>query len=158
MSRRTLSGGKRYLTSQLPLPSESDPQKSQQNQEPERGDFDTFKPRWKVSELKWERVNEVTYKLVAEGKVSHTPASHGQWPGFHTSYPAAWLMNVNWWNGNGASWVGRCRDERGDWSIGPATFEDARRETKDWALGKSVAGGFVDNPDLNESALLSART
>jgi hypothetical protein len=68
-------------------------------------------------------------------------------------------MNVNWWSGNGASWIGRCRDERGDWSFGPTTFEAARSETKAWVLGQSVAGGFIDSPihDLHESALLSAR-
>jgi hypothetical protein len=157
VSNRIRSGGKRYQTSQLPLPRKSHPQNTKENQEATEAEIDAFKPRWKASALKWERVNEVTYKLVVEGKVSHTPPSHGQWPGFHTSYPAAWLMNTNWWTGSG--WVGRCRDERGDWSFGPTTFEEARSETKDWVLGKSVAGGFIDNPihDLNESALLTAR-
>jgi hypothetical protein len=156
---KTRSGGKRYTTSQLPLSRKSHPQNIEENQGPTEAEIGTFKPRWEASALKWERLNDVTYKLVVEGKVSHTPASHGQWPGFHTTYPAAWLMNTNWWNGNGASWVGRCRDERGDWSFGPTTFEEARSQTKLWVLGKSVAGGFVDDPigDLNETALLSAR-
>jgi hypothetical protein len=133
------------------------PQNIEENQGPTRGDFDTFKPRWKAAALKWERLNEVTYKLVVKDKVSHTPASHGQWPGFHTSYPAAWLMNTNWWSGGGKSWVGRCRDERGNWSFGPTTFEDARRVTKDWVLDQTSLGGFTDDPirDLHESALLS---
>jgi hypothetical protein len=155
-----MSGAKRYTYSQLPLSSKKHPQNTKENQEAAGAANDTFKPRWKASLLKWERVNDVTYKLTVQGKVSHTPASHGQWPGCHTDYPAAWLMNTNWWHGNGASWVGRCRDERGDWSFGPTTFEEARRETKDWVLGKSVAGGFTDNPirDLHESALLSAKS
>src|SRR5262245_10228838 len=158
MSDRRLEG-KRCRTSQLPLKRKSHPQNIEENQEPTEAEIGTFKPRWKSSELKWERVNDVTYKLVIQGKTSRTPASHGQWPGFNTSYPAAWLMNVNWWSGNGASWVGRCRDERGDWSVGPTTFEIARSETKDWVLGQSLAGGFIDNPirDLNESALLARR-
>jgi hypothetical protein len=154
-----MPGGERHLDSQNPLHLKNHPKNAEENQGPAGGENDTFKPRWKPSLLKWERVNEVTYKLAVEGKVWHTPACHGKWPGFYTSYPAAWLMNTNWWNGNGASWVGRCRDERGDWSFGPTTFEEARSQTKLWVLGKSVAGGFVDDPigDLNETALLSAR-
>ena len=148
-----------YLYSGPPLPSKKPPQNTEHNQRPVEGENDTFKSRWKSSLLKWERVNDVTWKLAVTGKVSHTPACHGKWPGFHVSYPAAWVMNTNWWSARGASWVGRCRDERGDWSFGPATFEDARREIKDWVLGKSVAGGFTDNPirDLNESAQLAAQ-
>jgi hypothetical protein len=98
---KTRSGGKKYPTSQLPLKRKSPPRNIEDNQGDIEGEIGTFKPRWKPSALKWERVNEVTYKLAVEGKVSHTPPSHGQWPGFHTSYPAAWLMNTNWWSGSG---------------------------------------------------------
>ncbi len=118
------------------------------------GAFSALKP----ADLKWERVNDVTWKLAVKGKVSHTPASHGQWPGYHTSYPAAWLMRVNWWAGS-SSWVGRCRDERGDWTFGPTTFEEAKQETRAWVLGETDVGGFADDSirELHESALLAER-
>jgi hypothetical protein len=77
---KTRSGGKKYPTSQLPLKRKSPPRNIEDNQGDIEGEIGTFKPRWKPSALKWERVNEVTYKLAVEGKVSHTPPSQVSGP------------------------------------------------------------------------------
>ena len=47
------------------------------------------------SSLYWVRVNEITSKLT-DGKMSHTPASHGQWPGYYTERGIAWVSDRGW--------------------------------------------------------------
>ena len=60
-------------------------------------------------------------------------------------------------------WVGRCRDKRGDWCLGPTTFDDAKRETKNWVLGLPVGGSadewFLTDPiaELNQLQVRLAR-
>ena len=48
------------------------------------------------------------------------------------------------------AWLGRCRDKRGEWCLGPTTFNDARTQTKNWVLGLPVGGKadewFLSNP------------
>jgi hypothetical protein len=105
--------------------------------------------------LKWERVNDVTWKLGEEGKNVEVSRVHGKWGGYRTMEAVAWVMNVGWVAGS-EGWLGRCRDKRGDWCLGPTTFEDARRQTKNWVLGLPVGGAadewFLTNParELNE--------
>ena len=41
----------------------------------------------------WTRVNEVTWKLT-DGEVWRTPASFGQWGGYNTERPVAWVMDI----------------------------------------------------------------
>src|SRR5262249_45991743 len=62
--------------------------------------------------LKWERVNDVTWKLVEEGRNVEIPRVHGKWPGFRTTEAIAWVINVGWVAG-AEGWLGRCRDKRG---------------------------------------------
>jgi hypothetical protein len=120
-----------------------------------------WKPGWKSSELKWEHINHATWQLSAVGRYSNTPASHGQWSAYRTSYPVAWVMNIG-----AADWLGRCRDKRGDWCLGPTTFDDARTQTKNWVLGLPVNSEadewFMTNPtrELNEiqAALMRRRS
>lgn len=127
---------------------------TKQNQEPTDPKTTTLGNRAKVK-LSWERINSVTHKLVVDGRVSHTPASHGQWQGYHTSFAVAWVMNADPHMG-ADGWVGRCRDKRGDWCLGPTTLEDAKRETRNWVLGLPVGGKadewFLSNPirEFNE--------
>jgi hypothetical protein len=113
--------------------------------------------------LYWERVNALTFKLCIKGRISHTPRSHGQWSAYETGYPVAWVMNVGWAAG-GEAWLGRCRDKRGDWCLGPTTFDDARAQTKNYVLGLPVGGTadewFLTNPirELNEIQAALFRT
>src|SRR5262249_7665123 len=89
--------------------------------------------------LKWERVNEVTWKLIEEGRNVEVPRVRGKWQGYRTGEALAWVINVGWVAGT-EGWLGRCRDRRGDWCLGPTSFEDARKQTKSWVLGLSVGG------------------
>jgi hypothetical protein len=63
--------------------------------------------------------------------------------------PSGWIAQTE-------GWLGRCRDKRGDWCFGPTSFEEARRETKNWVLGLPVGGRadewFATNPaaELNQ--------
>ena len=113
----------------------------------------TRTPRAKA--LKWERVNDVTWKLIEDGRNVEVPRVHGKWPGFRVAEAVAWVINVGW-AAQAEGWIGRCRDKRGDWCLGPTSFECARRETKNWVLGLPVGGRadewFLTNPgrELNE--------
>ena len=123
-----------------------------------------LKPRVSPRSLYWERVNPVTFKLCVRGRFSDTPACHGQWQGYRASFPIAWVMNIGWAvDADAEGWVGRCRDKRGDWCLGPTTFEDARTQTKNWVLGLPVGGKadewFLSNPirEYNELMALLVR-
>ena len=56
-------------------------------------------------ELRFEQVNEVTFKLT-DGKGSLVPARHGHWSGHQTTGAVAWLMGI----GNGR-WIVRYRNK-----------------------------------------------
>jgi hypothetical protein len=45
------------------------------------------------SRFRFERVNEVTWKLT-NGEITETPASHGQWGGYRTTKALAWVIRV----------------------------------------------------------------
>jgi hypothetical protein len=108
-----------------------------------------LKPSISPRSLFWERVNAATWKLCIRGRFSDTPACHGKWPSYRTSFPIAWVINIGWASETEA-WLGRCRDKRGDWCLGPTTFEDARTQTKNWVLGLPV-GGKADEWFLTDS-------
>jgi hypothetical protein len=124
---------------------------------------DLLKTR-RARRLRWEKLDGVTWKLIEPGKNTDVPKSNGQWPGFRTTFPLAWVMNIGWPAATGDAWLGRCRDKRGDWCLGPTTFDDARAQTKNYVLGLPVEGSadewFLTNPirELNEiQAALSRR-
>ena len=127
-----------------------------------KADFGGRSPAINSRSLYWERVNQVTYKLCVKGRFSDTPACHGKWAGHRASFPIAWVMNIGWAAEAAEGWLGRCRDKRGDWCLGPTTFEDARTQTKNWVLGLPVSGAadewFLTNPirELNEIQTLLA--
>ena len=57
---------------------------------PQGADFlDEFEPEnlSQKSKLRFERMNEVTFKLT-DGEVTNVPASHGQWGGYRTTKAA----------------------------------------------------------------------
>ena len=138
------------------------PLKRKQSQGPARAFSGELKPDVSPRSLYWERVNPVTYKLCVRGRFSDTPASHGQWQGYRASFPVAWVTNIGW-AVDSEAWLGRCRDKRGDWCLGPTTFEDARTQTKNWVLCLPVGGAadewFLSNPirEYNELMALLAR-
>jgi hypothetical protein len=71
--------------------------------------------------LRWVKVNECTWKLT-DGEKSLTPASHGQWGGYHTEKAVAWVIEVGWPFGKTA-WYARC----GGNSYGPTDFNTAKK-------------------------------
>ncbi|WP_331372878.1 hypothetical protein [Sinorhizobium chiapasense] len=75
------------------------------------------------------KVNEVTQK-VTDGRLERVPGSHGQWPGYQTQRPLAWLSNIGWPAGRDA-WTASC----GKQSFGPAPFEEARAAAFAFAMG-----------------------
>src|SRR5262249_18164821 len=66
--------------------------------------------------LPFERVNEVTFKLT-DGELTNVPASHGQWGGYRTTKAVAWVINIA-----PRQWLARCRDE----ASGPSFFHEAK--------------------------------
>src|SRR5262245_11393950 len=80
------------------------------------------------------RVNEVTYKLT-DGKMSRTPASHGQWRGYDTERAVAWVWNLGWPFGRN-DWYAFCGDEK----IGPTDFNSAV------AAARALANGVQGQP------------
>jgi hypothetical protein len=81
--------------------------------------------------LSWIKVNDVTWKLT-DGKMSRTPASHGQWGGYETERALAWVIEVGWPFGQSA-WHARC----GDRSYGPTDFNIAKQAAAALASGRS---------------------
>jgi hypothetical protein len=45
------------------------------------------------SRLRFERVNEITFKLT-DGEATNVPASHGQWGGYRTTKAVSWVINI----------------------------------------------------------------
>jgi hypothetical protein len=68
--------------------------------------------------LRFERVNEVTFKLT-DGELTNVPASNGQWGGYRTTRAVAWVIKIG-----PNSWLVRC----GDKSSGPTTFGKAKAD------------------------------
>ena len=68
--------------------------------------FGEFEPKnlSQKTNLRFERVNEVTFKLT-DGEVTNVPASHGQWGGYRTTKAVAWVIKIA-----PGAWLARCRD------------------------------------------------
>ena len=77
-----------------------------------------FKPKNLSQEanLRFERVNEVTFKLT-DGKDTNVPASHGKWGGYRTTKALAWVIKIG-----ADAWLARC----GDQVCNPASFSEAK--------------------------------
>ena len=96
----TPEGGLRYRTGRLK------PKVASQDFELSR-EFEPENLSQKTN-LRFERVNEVTFKLT-DGEVTNVPASHGQWGGYRTTKAVAWVINIA-----PGQWLARCRDEAPD--------------------------------------------
>jgi hypothetical protein len=72
----------------------------------------------------WERVNDVTWKLVGDQQV-RVDRSHGQWAGYNTDEAKAWIIEIGW-IANQSIWCARVKDSRGNWAFGPSTLSRAR--------------------------------
>jgi hypothetical protein len=77
------------------------------------------------SHLRFERVNEVTFKLT-DGESTNVPTSHGQWGGYRTTKAVAWVIKIG-----PNVWLARC----GDRSCGPTTFDKAKADALKMARG-----------------------
>jgi hypothetical protein len=93
--------------------------------------------------LSWIEVNEVTWKLT-DGRGWRTPASFGQWPGYDTEWPVAWVIDTGW-PMRKSLWYAR----RNDQSWGPSTS---------FARAKEAALGLVLGAPLPEDEHAQAFT
>ena len=85
--------------------------------------------------LRFERVNEVTFKLT-DGELTNVPASHGQWGGYRATKAVAWVMSIA-----PGQWLARCRDE----ASGPSSFNEAK--TNALAMARGACGDYlIENP------------
>ena len=113
----------------------SEPLENQGLQEPKI--IPTKSPR----ELRFEQVNEVTFKLT-DGKGSLVPARHGHWSGHQTTRAVAWLMGI----GNGR-WIVRYRNKASRPMKLPAAKKYALEMVEGIRLGRVVADPIGDlNP------------
>ena len=83
------------------------------------------------SRFKFERVNEVTWKLT-NGELSTVPASHGQWGSYRATKALAWVICLVPRN-----WLARC----GDQACGPASLSEAKAAAM--RMAKGAVGCFV---------------
>jgi len=79
--------------------------------------------------LSWIEVNDVTWKLT-DGRSWRTPASFGQWAGYDTEWPVAWVIDTGW-SARKSLWYVR----HGDRSWGPSL---SLARAKEAALGLVV--------------------
>jgi hypothetical protein len=123
----TAEGGLRYRTGRLkPKRGSQDSELSRQSK-PENPSQKTL--------LRFERVNEVTFKLT-DGELTNAPASHGQWGGYRTTKAVAWVINIA-----PGQWLARCRDE----ASGPSSFHEARANA--FAMARGAHGDYcIENP------------
>jgi hypothetical protein len=97
------------------------------------------------SHLRFERVNEVTFKLT-DGQFINVPASHGHWGGYRTTKAVAWVINV----GPG-QWLARCRDE----ASGPSSFIKAKANAL--AIARGACGDYFIENSIDHLHGLQAR-
>ena len=83
------------------------------------------------SRFKFERINEVTWKLT-NGELITVPASHGQWGSYRATKALAWVICLV--PGN---WLARC----GDQACGPASLSEAKAAAM--RMAKGAVGCFV---------------
>ena len=96
--------------------------------------FEPENPSQKTN-LRFERVNEVTFKLT-DGELTNVPASHGQWGGYRATKAVAWVIKIG-----SDAWLARCGDE----AAGPSSFNEAKANAL--AMAKGACGDyFVENP------------
>jgi hypothetical protein len=87
------------------------------------------------SHLRFERVNEITFKLT-DGELTIVPASHGQWGGYRTTKVVASVINVA-----PGQWLARCRNE----VSGPSPFNEAKANA--FAMARGAHGDYlIENP------------
>jgi hypothetical protein len=87
------------------------------------------------TDLRFERVNETTFKLT-DGESTNVPASYGQWGGYRTTKAVAWVINIA-----SGQWLARCRNE----VAGPSSFKDAKANAL--AMARGAHGDyFIENP------------
>jgi hypothetical protein len=99
--------------------------------------LDEFQPKnlSQKSNLRFERVHEVTFKLT-DGELTNVPASHGQWPGYRTTEALAWVIYMA-----PGQWLARCRNE----AFGPSSFTEAKASAL--AMAKGAHGDyFIEKP------------
>jgi hypothetical protein len=105
--------------------------------------------------LFWIEINEVTWKL-ADGEISRTPTSFGQWGGYNTQRAVAWVIEVGWPFGK-ACWYAR----RGDNSYGPTSLSAAKRAAESFVRGAPTpenkgADSFFGAINLNAATIRPA--
>ena len=83
------------------------------------------------SRFKFEKVNEVTWKLT-NGEMTNVPASHGQWGGYRTTKAIAWIINVA-----PNAWLARC----GNQISNPLALNAAKSAAM--AMAKGACGDYV---------------
>ena len=89
------------------------------------------------SRFKFERVNEVTWKLT-NGEMTNVPASHGQWGGYRTSKTVAWVIDVG---ADKPAWIARFKDQ----TTNPLHLKEAKAAAM--AMAKGGCGDYeVRNP------------
>ena len=94
------------------------------------------------SRFKFERVNEVTWKLT-NGELITVPASHGQWGSYRATKALAWVICLV--PGN---WLARC----GDMVCGPSSLAEAKRFAT--AMVKGTVGHYrIENSPTHLNGL-----
>jgi hypothetical protein len=87
------------------------------------------------SRFRFERVNEVTWKLT-NGEQTNVPASHGQWGGYRTPKAIAWVICAA-----PGKWLARC----GPQACGPDSLSQAKANAV--AMAKGADGDYqIRNP------------
>lgn len=84
------------------------------------------------SRFKFERVNEVTWKLT-DGELTNVPRSHGQWGGYRTTKALAWVIDVG---ASKPAWIARCHNL----STNPSSLAKAKAAAI--AMAKGAAGDY----------------
>ena len=94
------------------------------------------------SRFKFERVNEVTWKLT-NGELITVPASLGQWGSYRATKALAWVICLV--PGN---WLARC----GDMVCGPSSLAEAKRSAM--AMAKGTVGHYrIENAPTHLNGL-----
>jgi hypothetical protein len=91
--------------------------------------------------LRFEKVNEVTFKLT-DSEETNVSASHGQWGGYRATKAVAWVIKIE-----SDAWLARCGGE----ACGPSSFNEAKANALAMARG-TYGDYFVENSiiHLNE--------
>ena len=97
------------------------------------------------SRFKFERVNEVTWKLT-NGEQTNVPASHGQWGGYRTTKALAWVICIV-----SGKWLARCSEM----VCGPSSLNRAKSAAM--AMAKGAVGDYQVTNALSHLNGLTAR-